>query len=171
MGESRGNPKFCDITGATDAFTPSRVRGVRELFPPGSRKIDLPGAPPTSLILGDWHRAEGRPTPESVRRADKHGPNAHGEARYSRSRDMALVAKLADDTGGGGPIAMGRSSSRWLPGAGIPFPPMPPIASKLDYEGTEFARDLSTGVPIAGPVSPTPELTARKREAQMAYRY
>lgn len=56
------------------------------------------------------------------------------------------------------------------PAAKINFPLIFIIKIARQYSGGLFVTDLSKGMPIAGPISPTPGLIARKRCAEMSFR-
>ena len=43
------------------------------------------------------------------------------------------------------------------------------ITSNLDYDGKNIVFVLANGMPTSGPITPTPGLSTRKREAQMSY--
>ena len=55
------------------------------------------------------------------------------------------------------------------PARGFHFPLIFFLANKLEYEDRNIVFDLANGMPIAGPVAPTPGLPTRKRQAQMSY--
>ena len=106
--------------------------------------------------------------PNDVKQAIRIAATTPTETTGRRADAMTIFQKLAD--------YLRPLQARWrdhLPGKsparGVDFPLISALTSKFGYEDTEFIRDLSMGMPIAGPIPPTPGLTARKRDEQMSY--
>ena len=55
------------------------------------------------------------------------------------------------------------------PAAATNFPLIFLFCVALKYTDTEFATDLSRGIPFAGPIAPTPGLAARQKVAEMSH--
>ena len=184
INQCRDNNPIGNIPAAADTFTPSRGRDLKGMMFAGAAQNQPSGRALPSLILGEWHSPE-----DHVRAASHINPFAElintalspeikntvrfnatkpDETNQRRVNALSIFQKLADD--------LGPLKSRWSarlpedsPARDIHFPLISSIANLFSFEDTEFVNDLSKGMPIAGPISPTPGLTTRKREAQMTY--
>ena len=168
-----------DFSNIVMNFTPSRGREVSNLLKAGAAQNQPSGRALPSLIMGTWHNAD-----DHVRAASHINPFAElintslsqdvkttllscasrpNEIIKRRTDALTHFRKL--------PMDLEPARERWRerlpvlsPARLINFPLIFSIATKFNYEDTEFVRDLSMGMPIAGPVPATPGLTNRKRE-------
>ena len=173
-----------DFSKTAKNFAPSRGRVISGTVYAGAAQNQPTGRALPSLILGTWHSAE-----DHVRAASHISPYAElintaltrrikstlsacatrpGEIKTRRGLALSSSERLANDLE---PIR-----ARWTaqlpeqsPARSINPPLIFAITTKFGYEDTEFAHDLSMGMPIAGPIPPTPGLTTRKRAAQISY--
>ena len=173
-----------DFSKTVENFTPSRGRDISGTVYAGAAQNQPTGRALPSLILGTWHSAE-----DHVRAASHINPYAEliNTSLTQRVKSTLLAcATRPDDTKTRRGVALASFEqlsvdldpirARWAaqlpaqsPARSINFPLISSLTTKFEYEDTEFVRDLSMGMPIAGPIPPTPGLTTRKRAAQSSY--
>ena len=173
-----------DNTLSLDAFVPSKKRCVFRNAIAGSTGNQLSGSALPSLILGEWSSPS-----EHVRAAKTVNPFADLINATLSQQDKAIAYRCArkpEETIQNRPNAvailaatayrLGPARSRWIatlpdksPAAEIHFPLIHLLAVTLEYPDTMLVRDLSNGMPIAGPIPSTPGLTSRKEFAELTY--
>ena len=184
MDLCRDSTDTVDFSKTAEKFIPSRGRDIGGTLYAGAAQSQPTGRALPSLILGTWHSPE-----DHVRAASHINPYAElintaltqqvkstllacatlpDEIKTRRNLALSSFEKLSNDLE---PIR-----SRWAmklpelsPARTINFPLIFSLTTKFGYDDTEFVRDLSMGMPIAGPIAPTPGLTTRKRAAQLSY--
>ena len=184
INQYRDNTHVGDIQNAVDNFIPSKGRDIKGTVYAGAAQNQPSGRALTSLILGEWHNAEDHvraamhinPFAElinsalsaEVKHAIRFCATNPTETIQRREKDFYTIEQLSR--------RLNPQKSRWTsrlpndsPARNIHFPLIFALTTILDFEDTEFVKDLSNGMPIAGPIAPTPGLTTRKRDAQMSY--
>ena len=169
-----------------DGFSPSKGRVVERNALAGAAQNQLSGKALPSLIvgMGEWHcaddhvRAAGHvcPTADLINAALSpqvksalwtcaRKPDSTNERREKALRMLTAVSN-----------ELAPQRMKWIeklpeksPAAPINFPLIFLICKTLDCQDKNFVTDLSKGMPIAGPIAPTPGLTDRKKTAEMSY--
>ena len=169
-----------------DGFAPSKGRVVERNAFAGAARNQLSGKALPSLIvgMGEWHGADDHvradshvcPTADLVNSALT--PNAKSALWSCARAPNATVERRNNAINTVSAISNDLSDKResWIkqlpersPASGINFPLIYLLCHALEYPGEKFATDLSQCMPIAGPIAPTPGLTARKKAAEMSY--
>ena len=169
-----------------DGFVASRERDTGKNAIAGAAQNQLSGRALPSLIpdMGDWHHAD-----DHVRAASHVNPTADLINAALSTEMKAAITKCARIPQW---LVFQRQNAlsqlencsltltplrhRWVqrlpeksPAAAINFPLIYLLMNALEYPDEHFATELSKGMPIAGPIAPTPGLTARKRCAELSY--
>ena len=169
MDQRRDSTNNVDFSKTAENFIPSRGREIGGAIFSGAAQSQPTGRAPPSLILGTWHSPE-----DHVRAASHINPYAElintslsqpikstlwacatkpHEIKIRRAAASSYFEKLA--------FYLEPIRKRWTaqlpelsPARSINFPLIFSLTARFGYEDTEFVRDLSKGMPIAGPIPP-----------------
>ena len=135
--------------------------------------------------MGEWHGRGGHiraashvnPTADLVNSAlsnqarsilSKCAPNP-AEVNFRRENAIGVLVSVDKSLAAQRELRPKRLPER-PPADGIDFPMIFILTVALKYDDINFVRDLSQGMPIAGPITATPGLAARKKAAETTYK-